>query len=1000
MEEIQELEKKYKSGEEVLPKYDERERTLRERQREDEDRRLVSRVQVESLRERGLDGRIEETAEERRERRRRREERARMAGRREGRESSRDTSRDRVTAVRREVRREAGDSSGGEGQRMAPGRGRRDRQVNSMSSVPTLHPDPEREERRRRRRERSADESAAAGRRRDDELRRRNVEAAERDRSAARQIEHQSSLRSLISSSDVDTAEVEEEILRQIREEGLLDGIDLENIDAAEETRISERIAEAFRRRQEERNLFLPERSAATMARTRERSASNREERRPVLSTRTGGTGTTQYPPRSGERRQHSRSLSARSANEDYHRNPRQQFLEPHSSDEARVETRRRRDTSRHSSRRSATSPSPSSSPAVRAIGHAQRSNTDIADRERRMVADTTPIRPVEGRTTSDPQTHQTSNSMADVVEEANRRRRGPPPVLPPRELPVRERERAREREQAPTRVVAELDVASSPVELDTPPRRDHVRAQSQTSTPVQATTAVPAPIAANVPLPVELDSQQTQPGLAPAPLTPSRPTQSHDRGASTASTALERALTLSATSRPTSSSSAASNATRNLPRYPEPSISCNRCQKQHIEYNLHYSCSICANGTWNLCLSCYRAGKGCLHWFGFGYSAFTKFSALKSSGQLPPNSNPPHMLYAERYGEPVRIPGGAEGRRTLTTEDPEKRLQTGAFCAGCQAWANECYWRCDTCNEGDWGFCNSCVNQGWCCTHPLLPLLYVPKDAKHDGSLHVVNPDPGNVPPRSPVYAHPPPAHASLLTGPNAVAFGSFKPLSFNVLCDICRSLVPPSAERFHCYKCTSAAPGSEKGDYDICMPCYHSLISSRRISPENGPQGWRRCPQGHRIVVLRFEDLKGGQRRVVVRDLMGGWTLSQEPLQGGPAVTISTLHPRTEHEKWAWANGLKCRLVTKDVGAVAAQVSTVPGMVLQGFTSEFPPEGGSGIKAVALWSWWPAEESNDELAFPKGSEIREVVDVNGDWFFGAYMGTKGLFPAPYVRV
>ena len=73
-EEIQELEKRYKSGEEGLPKWEERERTLRERQREDEDRRLLSRVQVESLRERGLDGRIEETAEERRERRRRREE--------------------------------------------------------------------------------------------------------------------------------------------------------------------------------------------------------------------------------------------------------------------------------------------------------------------------------------------------------------------------------------------------------------------------------------------------------------------------------------------------------------------------------------------------------------------------------------------------------------------------------------------------------------------------------------------------------------------------------------------------------------------------------------------------------------------------------------------------------------------------------------------------------------------------------------------------------------
>ena len=43
---------------------------------------------------------------------------------------------------------------------------------------------------------------------------------------------------------------------------------------------------------------------------------------------------------------------------------------------------------------------------------------------------------------------------------------------------------------------------------------------------------------------------------------------------------------------------------------------------------------------------------------------------------------------------------------------------------------------------------------------------------------------------------------------------------------------------------------------------------------------------------------------------------------------------------------------------------------------------------------------EGEGELAFPRGAEVRECVDVNTDWFFGAYMGKKGLFPAPYVRV
>jgi hypothetical protein len=57
--------------------------------------------------------------------------------------------------------------------------------------------------------------------------------------------------------------------------------------------------------------------------------------------------------------------------------------------------------------------------------------------------------------------------------------------------------------------------------------------------------------------------------------------------------------------------------------------------------------------------------------------------------------------------------------------------------------------------------------------------------------------------------------------------------------------------------------------------------------------------------------------------------------------------------------------------------------------------------MRALASWSWYPKEgEGDNELLFPRGAEIRECFDVNGDWFFGVYMGAKGLFPAPYVRV
>ena len=60
--------KKYKPGDNVLPKVEAREKTLRERRVEDEDRRLMNEVRDLSLREVGV-----ESSEARRERRRREE---------------------------------------------------------------------------------------------------------------------------------------------------------------------------------------------------------------------------------------------------------------------------------------------------------------------------------------------------------------------------------------------------------------------------------------------------------------------------------------------------------------------------------------------------------------------------------------------------------------------------------------------------------------------------------------------------------------------------------------------------------------------------------------------------------------------------------------------------------------------------------------------------------------------------------------------------------------
>jgi hypothetical protein len=139
--------------------------------------------------------------------------------------------------------------------------------------------------------------------------------------------------------------------------------------------------------------------------------------------------------------------------------------------------------------------------------------------------------------------------------------------------------------------------------------------------------------------------------------------------------------------------------------------------------------------------------------------------------------------------------------------------------------------------------------------------------------------------------------------------------------------------------------------------------------------------------MVVIAFTDGKSGRWRYIAQDLVGGQGLK-------PEAAEKTEHREKGLQKWVWhENGQDlARLVTKDVSETAPSES--------GFAKSLPPDGGVGLKATARFGWYPRPGADDELLFPKGAEIKEIEDVNGEWFFGAYMGTRGLFPAPYVRL
>lgn len=721
-------------------------------------------------------------------------------------------------------------------------------------------------------------------------LRQRREEERERQR---RQIEHQSSLRSLISSSDAAEIDMErevEEFARQIQEEGLLDGLDLDNLDLTNNDELSRKITEAYRRRQRERERLRYEARERSRASSRH-SYSGPSDSRPHLG---GPSSSTSRPT---EHR--SRSPSAASQSEEYSRPPissRSTHLDVH-------EPRRRRRTASRSRDRSSTLPSGPPHPDSR-LG--ARSQTDSDMRSNSLgIATRRPVIP-DGRSAS---TSDVSSNNQGTIES--------PPALA---LPFSAR--------------------ASGLSLLQPQERPSSESSSRSSRPRPTELAVQAP--------------STTPGgpnkslLASPPMSSGQPKLRSQM-------------------------------------YLEPAIKCNSCDKEHIEYELHYHCEDCDDGNWNICLKCYRLGKGCHHWFGFGYGGHVRWERLRKS---TPSLPEPHKLLASRFLAPkAMVASAAEDRKAWSTEDPFERLQSGTFCASCLAWSNECYWRCDVCNEGDWGFCNDCVNQGQCCTHALLPLA-------HRFALQSPASPPPSPSPRSPSR----PSSATMMVGLNATSIGPFKVLTFITTCDLCRLPIAPTQSRFHCFTCVSSiVPDARPGDYDICEQCYNGLVYGGAMSAENGPDGWRRCPQGHRMVIIGFQDGKGGQRRYTIRDLVGGRRLQVEAVavpgegSGGAGGGAGLL------QRWVWYEGDKKRerLVAKEVSETAEALAGAG----DGDTP-FPPDGGYGWKAFARWAWYPAAGAGDELMFPKGAEISEIEDANGEWYHGVYMGAKGLFPAPYIRI
>ncbi|EKV06432.1 hypothetical protein PDIG_69450 [Penicillium digitatum PHI26] len=270
--------------------------------------------------------------------------------------------------------------------------------------------------------------------------------------------------------------------------------------------------------------------------------------------------------------------------------------------------------------------------------------------------------------------------------------------------------------------------------------------------------------------------------------------------------------------------------------------------------------------------------------------------------------------------------------------------------------------------------------------------------------------------PPSSALPTISPPAESNTI--PTSSDTESFKILSFSTNCDICTYPIPASNTRYHCLECNS-------GDYDVCTNCYLKLVATGKINKENGHNGWRRCLAGHRMIVVGFEDHEEGQRRVIIRDLVGGRALNeQHVIQSQIQSPTSSLasgglvaSPELGTGDWTWKDGPERRKKASRLRGGPAPTNSITGGTtsasdpshpsLSSATAtpmippfrRFPPDGGVGLIVRALWSWYPEEEVRDELVFPRGAHITESENINDDWFWGCYAGRTGLFPGSHVE-
>ena len=720
-----------------------------------------------------------------------------------------------------------------------------------------------------------------------------------------RRVEHQSSLRSLLSASDDDSSDMKEEILRQIMDEGLLDDVNLDELSAAQEDELSQKIADAYRRRHMRSSHSQRPRSSgegdpsgppATQA---NRSADQQPTRRARHTSSSGGLEPqSSHPPVS-----------------------RPHLLEAYPISQGH----RRRTSSEHRRSTSPIPPSASNRASFDVPRQAARSSTDISTEARNGSA-----RVENTRRTSDPDHRQPGERQQSHARQS--------PRTSAAALAARPRDDKSRSPRTSTTTIAHA----------LPPATPSPRSAQFSST---AQAQVTAPATNNVIPPIAYSQQpRTQFSIMDRP-----------RGASTPSANAPYPLD-SPRGAVVAQAQSSPIADQPLLVSSGPNILCQRCNRPAIQYDLYHHCSRCP---YDICHRCYLLGRGCLHWFGFGRLAVTRW---EKKGK--PGGAPPHVLMGRKYLRP----GSESNDRNANTSSRDnnhtnRRLQEGFFCASCHDSSNKLFWACSSCNDSEWGFCPRCVDSAKCCSHPLYPVHHMAASLRDPSSLN------GRPPTRvlggsTSLEIHPLPhgivsdVSRSCAFCKQVIALSSFSPSA-------------PEQERtaWHCPSCPTA---TVRPQTDYHHRCYEIL----RTRNPHLKHKYRGCPNNlqHRLQSLTsvmdndyHNDGNTGHTAIIFDQSPGPHDLNILYSERQLLNTTSTnLPPPNESSN-----------------------STTPSPPSNSITQTTGP----GILLTAQWAYWPAETVSDELGFPRGASVWQARDINGDWAWGWYAGRSGLYPGGYLR-